>query len=313
MPPVNRNKPRRAPSSDSTYTLMDLQREFPDDATALDHLWRSRFSPDGETAECPKCKQTRRYYRAESRPSYCCSVCGHHLHPTAGTIFHKSSTGLHLWFHAIFLVSSTRCGVSAKELERQLGVTYKTAWRMLNLIRRQLMSEDGDGPMDGTVEMDETYMGGRRRNTPPGRPSAESHKTPIFGMVERQRGRISATVMPNVQHKTIRPYIEKRVLPSAMVYTDEYQIYDPLSKGGYRHRRVHHAAKVYVDGDVHTNTIEGFFSLLKNGIRGTHHAVSRKWLQGYLDEFAWRYNHRGDPMFKPLLAAAASRPRPAAR
>lgn len=123
---------------------MDLHGEFPDDATALDYLWRQRYSEDGKTARCPKCERERPFYRVESRPSYCCSMCGHHLHPTAGTIFHKSSTGLHLWYHAIFLASSTRCGVSAKELERQLGVTYKTAWRMLHLIRKHLMAQDGE-------------------------------------------------------------------------------------------------------------------------------------------------------------------------
>jgi len=122
-------------------------------------------------------------------------------------------------------------------------------------------------------------------------------------MVERERGRVTATVVPNVQHKTIRPHIDKRVLPSAMVYTDEFQIYDPLSRSGLKHRRVHHAAKVYVDGDVHTNTIVGFWALTKNGIRGVYHSVSRKHLQSYLDEFAWRYNHRLDPrpMFWTIL------------
>jgi transposase-like protein len=206
------------------------------------------------------------------------------------------------------LMTSTRCGISAKQLERELGVSYKTAWRMANLIRTELMAEDDDTEtMVGPVEMDETYVGGRRRGTPAGRPRADSHKVPVFGMVERSRGRVSATDMPNEQGATIRPYVEERVLPSTMIYTDEYQIYDTLARHGFQHRRVHHAAKVYVDGDVHTNTIEGFFSLVKNGIRGVYHSVSKKHLQGYLNEYTWRYNNRADDrsQFETLLLRAA--------
>jgi transposase-like protein len=122
---------------------MEFMAEFPDDATCLDWLWRERFAPDGHTAVCPKCGRDRRFHRVKSRASYSCDTCGHHLHPTAGTIFRKSSTSLHLWFYALYLMSSTRCGVSAKHLERELGVTYKTAWRMFNLIRNELMADDG--------------------------------------------------------------------------------------------------------------------------------------------------------------------------
>src|SRR5437899_8475029 len=113
MPPVNRNQPKRAASSESTYTVMDLGRDFPDDATCLEWLWRKHFSADGEHADCPKCGTLRKFHRVASRPSFSCDTCGQHLHPTAGTIFHKSSTSLALWFKAIFLMSSTRCGVSA--------------------------------------------------------------------------------------------------------------------------------------------------------------------------------------------------------
>ena len=123
---------------------MEFMREFPDDEACLDWLWRSRYASDGHTADCPKCGQPRRFHRVKDRPAYDCDTCGHHLHPTAGTIFHKSSTSLHLWFHAMFLISQTRCGISAKHLERELGVTYKTAWRMFNLIRNQLMEQDNE-------------------------------------------------------------------------------------------------------------------------------------------------------------------------
>src|ERR671935_20935 len=105
-----------------------------------------------------------RCHRVKARPAYDCDSCGYHLHPTAGTIFHKSSASLHLWFYAIWLITSTRCGVSAKQLERELGVTYKTAWRMFNLIRNELMSQDDEAPLSGKVEADETFVGGKMRN-----------------------------------------------------------------------------------------------------------------------------------------------------
>ena len=164
MAPVNRKNPIRAASSESDYSLMEFMREFPDDDSCLEWLWRNRYSPTGTDADCPKCNQVRefaRYKTSQQRQSWTCTACGHHLHPTADTIFHKSSTSLHLWFFAMYLMTSTRCGISAKQLERELGVTYKTAWRMAFLIRNKLMTQDA-GPFIGEapIEIDETYVGG---------------------------------------------------------------------------------------------------------------------------------------------------------
>src|SRR2546428_1522158 len=159
MPPVDRLQPIRAASSESGCSLIEFMREFPDDATCLEWLWRTRYSPDGETTHCPKCDRDRtfkRYAFAARRQSWTCTGCGHHITPTAGTIFHKSSTSLHLWFFGFYLMTSTRCGISAKHLERELGVNYKTAWRMLNKIRNELMDQDADEPLFGDVEVDET-------------------------------------------------------------------------------------------------------------------------------------------------------------
>ena len=128
---------------------MEFMREFPDDAACLDWLWRERHAPDGHTTFCPKCDRSRRFHKVADRPAWDCDSCGYHLHPLAGTIFHKSSTSLHLWFYTMFLISQTRCGISAKQLERELGVTYKTAWRMFNLIRNQLMDESDGEPLSG--------------------------------------------------------------------------------------------------------------------------------------------------------------------
>jgi transposase len=315
VPPVDRNHPKRAASSESQYSLMEFFREFPDDAACLEWLWRNRFSEDGERAECPKCERVRKFHKVRDRPAWDCDSCGYHLHPTAGTIFHKSSTSLHLWFYAMHLMTSTRCGISAKQLERELGVTYKTAWRIANLIRNELMADDGE-VLDGPVEVDETYVGGKRRHGNPstgnrggGRPGADSKKVPVLGIVQRGRGtgQVIATVIPNAQTKTLMPVVTQRVMPASLIYTDEWKPYENLPKAGYAHRRIHHASKVYVSGDVHTNTIEGFFSLVKNGIRGVYHSVSAKWLQGYLNEYMWRYNRRSSDrsQFELLLLRAA--------
>jgi len=313
MPPVNRNQPKRAVSSESQYSLMEFMAEYPDDATCLEWLWRNRYAKDGKHAICPKCEKRRafkRYETAQARQSWTCVACGHHLHPTAGTIFHKSSTSLHLWFYAVYLMTSTRCGISAKQIERELGVTYKTAWRMCHEIRHKLMTQDDDPFTASLVEADETYMGGRRRRgTGTGRPGTDDPRKPaVFGIVERGKGgRVVAVTVSNAKAATLMPHITRRVLPSSTVYTDEFTSYKGLQKAGYDHRRIHHAERVYVSGDIHTNTIEGFWSLVKRGVGGVYHAVSAKHLQGYLNEYAWRYNHRADgrALFSTLLRRAA--------
>jgi transposase-like protein len=281
-------------------------RTYPDDGACLEDLWRRRYSPDGKHTYCPKCERERvfhRYHTAQQRQSWSCTGCGHKLHPTAGTIFHKSSTSLHLWFYAMYLMVSTRCGISAKQLERELGVTYKTAWRMAYLIRNVLMTQDNE-PLSGAVEIDHTYIGGRRRGM--GRGYIDN-KQAVFGAVER-KGRIVAahvgkTVRSTPNYRRIRQY----VMPSTLIYTDEGWEFAKLRKRGYEHRRIRHDEKVYVSGDIHTNTVEGFWSIVKRGISGVYHAVSAKHLQGYLNEYAWRYNHRDRKraMFEVLLLRAA--------
>jgi transposase-like protein len=288
---------------------MDFTRQFPDDAACLAYLWERHYATvDPEHAHCPKCGEVRKFHRVVSRPSYSCDVCGHHIHPTANTIMHKSSTSLQLWFHAIFLMAQTRMGISAKQLEREMGVTYKTAWRMFTRIRNELMVDDGL-PMGGSVEADETYIGGKPRGCIPyssggkGRGGrSRDQKAPVFGMVER-KGRVRAYPVADVSSANLVGGIRKYVEPGSIVYTDSFAGYRAMKHEMFDHRQINHFAGQYVLGDIHTNTIEGFWSIVKNGIVGSHRHVSVKWLQGYLNEYVWRYSHRDDihPMFLSLL------------
>ncbi len=282
------------------YTIQDFNTEFPNDDACLSFVLESRW-PDGRTM-CGKCGVERKHYRVTGRTAYACDHCGNHIYPLAGTIFEKSTTSLRTWFYAMYLMGSTRCGVSAKQIQRETGVTYKTAWRMFKQIRT-LMSEDVR--LEGSaVEMDETYVGGNRRGTR-GRPSGnDKQKACVIGAVEREKGRVVALVADGATRENLHGIAKEYVLPESIIYTDEFRAYRGLDWiHGYDHRRINHSQGIYVMGDIHTNTIEGFWSLVKRGIGGVYHSVSRKYLQTYLDEYSFRYNHRnsGQPMFVSLL------------
>jgi transposase-like protein len=285
------------------YTFKDFEKQFPTNDACLEWL-KDYLYPNG--IFCETCNAVTKHHKVASRKSYSCQFCGHHVHPTANTIYHKSSTSLRTWFHAIYLMASTRCGISAKQIERETGVTYKTAWRMFKQIR-QMLAEDHD-PLTGQVEADETFVGGLSKNMHKDVRARKitgtggSGKITVAGIAQRQ-GKVIAKVVPDRLSETLMEFVEERVLPSTTVFTDELPAYNPLNASGYEHRRVHHAAKVWVRGDAHTNSIEGFWSLVKNGLRGVNHSVSAKYLQSYLDEYAFRYNRRVDttPMFQSFL------------
>ena len=294
----NNRKPNMLP-----YTLKDFQKQFPNDATCLEWL-RNYLYPDG--IFCQSCNAVTKHHRVKSRPSYSCDHCGHHVHPTADTIFHKSPTPLTIWFYAIYLMASTRCGISAKQIQRETGVTYKTAWRMFKQIR-SMLSDDKSGPIGGLgrkVEMDETYYGSRTKGTR----GRGTEKTPVVGMVQR-KGQVRAFVSADVKADTLNGFIKEHVLPRTMVFTDDFRSYNGLDARGYTHQRINHTEKVYVVGDIHTNTIEGFWSLIKRGIGGVYHSVGRHYLQTYLNEYSFRYNRRFDvqPMFLSILQQVEKR------
>jgi transposase len=311
MPPANRRNPIRANSSDSDYSVTEFLAEFPDDAACLEHLWRSRFSADGTHAECPKCERERvfkRYATKQGRQSWTCTGCGHHVHPTAETIFAKSSTSLRLWFHAIYLMTSTRCGISAKQLERELGVSYRTAWRMMNKIRNELMADDGEH-LSGDVEVDETSWGGKPRvkQTLAEGAAFRERKATVLGMVERG-GKVRVRVIASRRGPALSREVRANINPASIIYTDDWRAYRPLKREFLDHRVINHSSGSYVEGDVYTNTIEGFFGNFKVGARGCYRKISAKWLQSYLDEYAWRYNqrYRTRAMFHTLVDRAAS-------
>lgn len=307
MSRVDRNNPKRSRASESRYSLMEFERDFPDDAACLDWLLNYRY-PDG--VFCPKCDRVTKHHREKARPSYSCQFCGHRVHPMVGTIFEDSATSLRLWFYAFYLMASTRCGISAKQLERELGVTYKTAWRMFNKIRTLL--DQSDLMLEGTVEMDESYFGGKDKwkheSKRPHKGTGPITKTPVLGMVQRGpsgTGKVIARVVPGTKKTDLEPRAKERILPASTVFTDEHYAYRDLDGLGYKHSRVGHRQGVYVSGDVHTNTIEGFWATVKRGLGGTYHNVSTKYLQSYLDEYAFRYNNRdarGRGMFDAFLA-----------
>src|SRR5271167_3695793 len=272
------------------YTLDQFKSEFPNDDACLETIKEQRY-PGGVTF-CFECEQERKLYRITGRPAYSCES-GHHFYPLAGTIFEKSTTPLHIWFYAMYQMGSTRCGVSAKQIQRETGVTYKTAWRMFRQIRSLL--SDGDMQLEGpaTVEIDEMYVGGRTKRLG----AIEKPKTTVVGAVERKGGHVIARVAPDATKPTLHGFIKEYVLPGSVLFTDEHPSYEGIEGPHYRHFRVRHSGRVYVTGSrgqIHTQTIDGFWSLVKRGLGGVYHSVSTKYLQSYLDEYSFRYNRRGE-------------------
>lgn len=283
-------------------TIAQFFARFPDDETCLNHLFEVRF---GQGHKCPSCGRESNWYRIKAERAYSCQWCGHHLHPTVGTPFEKTRTPLQLWFYAIFLFTTTRNGVAAKELQRQLGVTYKTAWRMADKIREHMADVDGNIPIGGKgkeVEIDETMIGGETKGA--GRGNYRKSKTVLLGMVERG-GDLVTQVVPDVKRTSLMPAIKESALEGTLVHTDHLHSYRTLPEHGYSHDKVNHNADQYVnERGSHVQTIEGFWSQLKRSINGTHIHVSGKHLWKYAKEAEFRFNRRNRPdqMLPELLS-----------
>ncbi|KKW10074.1 MAG: ISSpo3, transposase [Parcubacteria group bacterium GW2011_GWB1_49_7] len=270
------------------YNIKDFRKEFGTEEKCLTHLFKEKYL------------DTTGYYKVAGRKCWANSQ-GEQLHPLADTIFKKSSTPLTVWFEAIFLFSIAKNGVSAKELQRHFGVTYKTAWRMGTQIRK-LMEQDGN-LLTGTVEVDETYFGKRGNHQ-----TKFKNKSALMGMVERQ-GKVRAHKIGARETHILLGKIKANVSKDAQIMTDEFRVYAKLPKIGYNRSSVNHMQYQWANGNAHTNTIEGFWGQLKRSIRGTYHFVSAKHLQAYVDEFAFRYNQRLSPVpcFQVLVQRAVSR------
>ncbi|MEQ8328196.1 MAG: IS1595 family transposase [Parvibaculum sp.] len=277
-------------------TLKTFNARFPDDEACLNHLMTVRY---GSKFHCSSCGAEAKHHRVKSRRCFECEFCGHQVYPTAGTPFERTRTSLRDWFFVMFLFTTTRNGVSAKEIQRQLGVTYKTAWRMGHEIRKYMGWVDGDDPLGGDkiVEADKAFIGGKDKR-------GEDDKTVVLGIVERG-GDIVARVIPSKEARFVIPTVLAHVKPGSRIATDEGGAFKPLTEEGYRHATVKHRKGEYVRGAVHTNSIEAFWASLKRGISGTHVWVSSAHLPKYLAEFEFRHNLRKQPhlMFDLLLQA----------
>jgi transposase-like protein len=290
------HKPKTKLDNLGRLTVGEFFARFPDDDACPSHIMEIRY---GVRHVCQACGVEGTFHKLTERRAFSCASCGDHVYPTAGTVFQDTRTPLRVWFYAIYLFVATRHGVSGKELERMLGVTYKTAWRMGQQIRLLMAKADGFQILKGHVESDETIVGGRR-------PYEEkmSNKTIVLGLKQRG-GRMHAETIPNAKTDSLRNPILRTVERGSIVSTDELNAYNLLSRDGYVHGSVNHSDGEYVRGIHHTNNVESFWKLFKDSIRSTHIHVSSKYMDRYLKEFTFRSNHRqmSNAMFDLLISA----------
>ncbi|HVN95938.1 MAG TPA: IS1595 family transposase [Syntrophorhabdaceae bacterium] len=262
---------------------------FTDEEKAREYLEKLRW-PD--VVVCPHCGSREAHYRlqgdAHRKGLWKCQECRKQFSVTVGTVFERSHIPLHKWLLATYLLCSSKKGMSSHQLHRTLGVTYKSAWFMAHRIRFA-MRQRPTRLLEGIIEADETYVGGKVRGGGTGR--GTDNKTPVFALVERN-GKVRSMPVKRVDSVNLKQIIRENVDKSAKIMTDEFGSYNGLGCEFASHETVCHSAKEYARGDVHTNTVEGYFSLLKRGIIGVYHHVDSNHLHRYLAEFDMRYNYR---------------------
>ncbi len=289
--------------STQKYALPQFKSQFPDDASCLEFMFDTLHS-----RKCSCGGEYRLLFRKGKDNilfprQFQCSKCRFQISPRVNTIFEKSSTPLNLWFHAVFAFASHKSGISAKTMQRELGVTYKTAWRMLDQIRKALRNS-GD-KLDGVVETDAGFIGGTGRQA-----TRLYNKTPVMAAIQRG-GEMRAQVVADLSASETKRFIAETVKPGSILLTDGAQTYKHASKG-YDRFSVNHKQE-RVRGNIHVNKVESFFSHLKRSLRGTHKATSREHLQSYLDGFVFHYNNRHsdkarfDALFGALLRFGGSK------
>jgi transposase-like protein len=268
-----------------------------DEKAAYEHLAKVRW-PDG--VKCIHCQSEKVYtlnVAGTARVVLKCSKCRKQFSATVGTIFEKSHILLTKWFMAFQLLASSKKGMSAHQLHRMLDITYKSAWFMAHRIRHVMKQTPFGDKLGGIVEADETYIGGKSRGM-----GQIPNKMPVFALVERG-GRVRSFTMPTVTAVNLKRSIQEHVSTDAKLMTDEHVGYTKIGKDFAEHQTVNHSKKEYVRGEASTNTVEGYFSLLKRGLTGTYHHVSPRHLHRYLDEFNFRYNARKeDDAMRAFLA-----------
>lgn len=271
--------------------------EFGDDNTCREYLEKLRW-PSG--VACPRCGDLS-VSEISTRDQFDCNGCRYRFSVTSGTIFDNTKLPLRKWFVAIYLMLESKKGISANQMKRTLGVSYKTAWHLCHRIREAMEGGNVSGgpTLFGIVEVDETLVGGKRDGIGSGN---RTGKTWVVGAVQRG-GSIRLEAIPNIRRNTLHAFIRKHVRDEAeAIYTDELSSYLGIGDHDTRHQSVAHARDEWVLGDVHTNSVEGVWSLLKRSIMGAFHKVSVKHLNRYLEELEWRFNNRGNEfMFRDLL------------
>lgn len=283
--------------------LIELTTKIDSEEKARRFLEKCRW-PNG--VRCPRCGHEH-ISRLKNQRKFECAKCEYQFSVTAGTIFHGTRVSLRKWLVTVYLICESKKGISAKQIERTIGISYPTAWYMMHRVRSAMRPDGSEDGLFGVLEMDETYVGGKERGIGPGRPGKRSKKTAVLGIIERN-GRIRCKAVSNVGMSEIMDFASWAVQRDAVdvIYTDQltsYRIFD----GVYAHKPINHSL-CFIDGDIHTNGIEGFWSLLKRGINGAFHHVSAKHLSRYLDEFMWRFNNRENTNIFETLLGNCERP-----
>lgn len=299
-------------------TFLELIKKFPTEDSVIKYYLTVRY-PNGVC--CNHCGSIKVYQKTSRKKVFNCADCNNTFSPFKGTIFEKSSTDLRKWMYAIHLFLNGKKGISGLQLQREIGVTYKTAWRMLQQIRIAMGNAENQEFFDTIVEIDETYVGGKPRksnehddNTPKGTGTGSKRgrgtdKTPVVGMIDRNNKKVFAKIaLPNNEGKKLTAVQLMDILKvvskqgnNNTIMSDEFRGYDPLTKNNFIHLRVDHQKAFSDNNGTHTNNIESFWAVLKRGVYGIYHHISVEYMQRYVDEFCFRYNNRDNDMFGLVL------------
>ncbi len=254
--------------------------------------------PDG--IRCPRCNSVK-ISRIHERAQFDCDICRYQFSVTSGTIWHDTHLPLRKWFMAIYLTVESKKGFSANQMKRVIGVSYKTAWYLCHRIRAA-MTEQDPAQLNGTVECDETFVGGKLRGRGLGKGAYLQNKAIVIGVIQRG-GKVRLQVIDRTDRKTLHAFIKEHTAPDTeVIITDEWQAYRGIGDHDTKHEVINHKSKEYVRGDIHTNGIENVWSLLKRSVTCTYHKLSVKHLDAYLDELEWRFNNRDNSyLFRDTL------------